>query len=105
MLRIVVDSVVNSDVIVANAVVVVVLVALLEVPRRIKVVTFPGIHNTAQTIKACTTKTVVLLSTWCPELISGCLNQGLWYQGLCKELLSMFSLRVKSLKEIVFSPK
>ncbi len=32
--------------------VVVVLVALFEVPRRTKVVTFPGIHNTAQTIRA-----------------------------------------------------
>ena len=56
MLRSVVDSVVSA-VIVAKVVggavvVVVVLVALFEVPRRIKVVTFPGIHNTTQTIKA-----------------------------------------------------
>ena len=43
------------DVIVSKVVggaVVVVLVALFEVPRRIKVVTFPGIHKTTQTIKA-----------------------------------------------------
>ena len=55
MLRSVVDSVVSAVIdakVVGGAVVVVVLVALFEVPRRIKVVTFPGIHNTTQTIKA-----------------------------------------------------
>jgi len=54
MLRSVVDSLING-VIVAKAgvvAVVVVLVALFEVPRRTKVVTFPGMHNTAQTIRA-----------------------------------------------------
>ena len=55
MLRSVVDSVVSAVIVakvVGGTVVVVVLVALFEVPRRIKVVTFPGIHNTTQTIKA-----------------------------------------------------